>query len=126
MLALLMLTTFASCSEEPPVMPQQQNSVPTERKKPDVQDNFYGYANFDYFTTAQLPNDKDSIDSFDIIGDQMKANMAEMLEQMITDNSDDPYEQMVREYKYAKDHKKSQNEKKPKMPNQKKLKKKPK
>ena len=97
LLALLMLMAFSSCSGEPPVMPEEQTTASPELQRPEPQQDFYGYINYDYLTTGQLPSDEDSYGTFAIIQDQLELDISALMDRCFADTSGDPFAEMVRE-----------------------------
>ncbi len=97
LLALLTGLMFSSCAPEEPVMPDRINPT-TERTKPSVGENYYGYINFEYLTTAQVPYGKSSFGTLDYVREEMQEYVEGMIDRVVADKtSTDPIENTVRE-----------------------------
>lgn len=95
-LAVSMVISFAACSPVEPELPlKSQQSADWQRPEPG--ENYYGYVNFEYLTTTQIPYGKSGIGSFDRVGDEMEDCLSEIISQCSEKSSGDVFETAVRE-----------------------------
>ena len=76
------LLMFSSCSPAEEMPEEMYNRVPTEQAeavRPELKDDFYGYANFDFISDSQIPYGSSSYSRDDLAMDKVKEKMTEIV-----------------------------------------------
>ena len=95
LLSILTAVSLGACASEP-MMPEQQTPEKTW-ERPTPGEDYYGYVNYEYITTAQIPAGKPGVSVFDSIGEEMKTDLRVIIDEVAAAQSDDPFSGNVRE-----------------------------
>ena len=93
-----LVATCTACASQEPVMPEPIINNTEKPERPALADNYYGYANYDFLSTSQIPNGRPSYRSSDKVEDAVKEQVFDIIDRCVADkSSSDTYTVMVRE-----------------------------
>lgn len=98
-LTVILMLPFccSSCAPEAPVMPEKK-TVSTPPQRPSVEENYYGYVNFDYITHGQMPPGKFRFGTLDNIEYHMEEKVSDIIDKCVKNTSStDIFEYDIRE-----------------------------